>query len=156
MQIHSASQGRSHSFLYRANQKGDWLHWFRINLKRMQSPHTGLCLKSSVKSLQMLPAQRKRGSAPAKGLELTRSISLLFLFFLSRWDFWLCSPPPPPPISMSGHSPHRKSPFKKTPSRKWPQVWAATDGGSFPNLAWWEGRWPADSQVADSYPMLII
>lgn len=93
MQIHSASQGRSHSFLYRANQKGDWLHWFRINLKRMQSPHTGLCLKSSVKSLQMLPAQRKRGSAPAKGLELTRSISLLFLFFLSRWDFWLCFSP---------------------------------------------------------------
>lgn len=154
MQIHSASQGRSHSFLYRANQKGDWLHWFRINLKRMQSPHTGLCLKSSV--LQMLPGQCKIGSAPAKDVELTRSLSLLFLFFLSRWDFWLCFFFFPLPISMSGHSPHRKSPFKKTPSRKWPQVWAATDGRSFPNLAWWEGRWPADSQVADSYPMLII
>lgn len=88
MKIHSASQGRSHSFLYRANQKGDWLHWFRINLKRMQSPHTGLCLKSSV--LQMLPGQCKIGSAPAKDVELTRSLSLLFLFFLSRWDFWLC------------------------------------------------------------------
>lgn len=53
---------------------------------------------------------------------------------------------------MSGYSPHRKSPLKKIPSRKWPQLWAATDGGSFPNLAWWEGIWPADSQVADSYP----
>lgn len=34
----------------RANQKADWLHWFKINLKRMQKPHAGPCLKSSIKS----------------------------------------------------------------------------------------------------------